>query len=141
MNLSYKQNFPWGPPTNFPQKIMDGIKIHTFREDPHKKWHKGRLIHHATGVRTKYYNCFLKNECTGVQTVKILYEVFHCEVLKVEVLIDDLLIYFRGYDRIDGESEMKQLAKNDGFDSVEDFFKWFNSDFSGVIVHWTDFRY
>lgn len=30
------------------------------------------------------------------------------------------------------------LANNDGFDNAVDFFKWFNKDFEGEIVHWTD---
>ena len=37
--------------------------------------------------------------------------------------------------------QIEQLAKNDGFDSVQDFFNWFNEDFNGRIIHWTDFKY
>lgn len=33
------------------------------------------------------------------------------------------------------------LAKNDGFDDVYQFYKWFNKDFKGKIIHWTEFRY
>jgi hypothetical protein len=35
----------------------------------------------------------------------------------------------------------EQLAINDGFETVEHFFRWFNEDFSGKIIHWTDLRY
>ena len=37
--------------------------------------------------------------------------------------------------------EIIWLAKNDGFANVNDFFKWFSSDFSGKIIHWTNFKY
>ena len=37
--------------------------------------------------------------------------------------------------------EIELLAKHDGFNSMEDFFKWFDKDFKGKIIHWTDFRY
>ena len=37
--------------------------------------------------------------------------------------------------------EIQKLSLNDGFDSCEDFFAWFNEDFSGKIIHWTPFRY
>jgi hypothetical protein len=45
--------------------------------------------------------------------------------------------YFKGY----GDEEMIRLARNDGFDSVEDFFSFFPEDFKGKIIHWTDLRY
>lgn len=34
-----------------------------------------------------------------------------------------------------------ELAVNDGFDSDEMFFKWFDKDFDGWLIHWTDKRY
>lgn len=37
--------------------------------------------------------------------------------------------------------EMKAIAKNDGFDSLADFLTWFNKDFTGRIIHWTDKKY
>jgi len=30
---------------------------------------------------------------------------------------------------------------NDGFESLQDFFNWFNKPFRGKIIHWTDFKY
>jgi hypothetical protein len=140
MNLSYKLNFPWGPPTNFPEKVMGDIKIHSMRSDPKRRWKKGKLIHHATGVRTPKYHCFLQNECTGTQETEIKHYYWKGNKVSTDVIIDGRLVYHKGIIVSDPET-IEQLAKNDGFDSVEDFFKWFDSDFSGVIVHWTDFRY
>ena len=40
------------------------------------------------------------------------------------------------------QENMLQLAKNDGFDSIEDFFKFFTKDiFVYKLIHWTDFKY
>lgn len=36
---------------------------------------------------------------------------------------------------------MLQLALNDGFDTIEDFFAYFNKDFTGKLIHWTDLKY
>ncbi len=57
----------------------------------------------------------------------------------------------RPWVRIDGKNiftidhfitdEMNQLALNDGFDNVQDFFVYFNEDFTGKIIHWTDLKY
>lgn len=35
---------------------------------------------------------------------------------------------------------VEELARKDGFDSVEDFFTWYNEDFTGKIIHWTDLK-
>lgn len=149
MILSFKKQFPWkgtdGKPaeTNFKQKILDGIKIHTFREDPNQRWHAGRKIHMAAGVRTKNYFCFLESECVSVQSIHIQYEWFHQVMMDLKVIVDGDLKYHIQDNGIhtDGTVFIEQLAKNDGFDSVEDFFKWFHSDYQGKIIHWTDFRY
>ena len=42
----------------FPDKITEGTKKHTIREDKHDRWNAGMIMHMATGVRTKNYKCF-----------------------------------------------------------------------------------
>ena len=46
---------------------------------------------------------------------------------------------------IDGKtlsrSETMRLAKNDGFNSLDEFFAWFNKDFTGTIIHWSNLKY
>jgi hypothetical protein len=37
--------------------------------------------------------------------------------------------------------EFFNLMKNDGFESAEQFFNWFNGYFKGKIIHWTDLKY
>lgn len=47
--------------------------------------------------------------------------------------------------KIDGrkltEPEIQQLAWNDGFDNLVDFWMWFADGFKGKIIHWTELRY
>ena len=37
--------------------------------------------------------------------------------------------------------DIERLSKNDGFDSIEDFWSFFNQDYQGMIIHWTDTKY
>lgn len=114
----------------FVSPILAGTKIHTIREDRGHRWEPGKIIHMATGVRTKSYNQFRQEKCISVQ----------------EIVIDHFN-WMQGHIdiRIDGRSlilqEVMTLAHNDGFDSLEDFCKWFDKDFIGRIIHWTDKRY
>lgn len=55
------------------------------------------------------------------------------------VWIDDLIFYDKEFST--GEDKMRQLAQNDGFETTEDFFAYFNEDFTGKIIHWTDKKY
>ena len=140
MILGFKQKFPWGKPTYFPAKIEHGKKIHSIREDKHNRWEKGKLIHMATGVRTKYYNCFMERYCRSVQKIKIWHTFSKYQSKRSFVSIDGELIY-KSSEPLFSDTKMILLAKNDGFDSVDDFFKWFDKNFEGVIIHWTYFRY
>ena len=132
MILSFSKKFPWGQPTNFEQKIIEGTKIHTIREDLHDRWKPGMKIHAATGVRTKKYNCFYEDECVSIQQIEIKYPA-------PETCKDICIIKVDGV-HINFESALK-LIKNDGFEGFEDFTQWFDSDFKGKLIHWTDLRY
>lgn len=134
MILSYKKRFP--------EKILDGTKKHTIREDPHNRWKAGMKIHHATGMRTKQYNCFKEGECVSTQRVEVFYNqlvydkaewlnhFYHGKL--VNVAIDNICI---------ARPLLHKLAINDGFGSIEEFFDWFNDDFTGKIIHFTKLRY
>lgn len=139
MILSFKKKFPWGTPTDFEQKILSGTKIHTIREDPHGRWKPGRKAHLANGVRTKNYNCFKEGVCISIQDIEIIH--YHEYRDEINIVIDGVIKFAMNEHRIFNQDFMNQLAKNDGFESKEDFFKWFDKDFQGKIIHWTDFRY
>ena len=131
MILSFKPQFK--------QPILDGTKIHTIREDPHDRWKRGRKIHQATGVRTKNYDCFNETYCMGVQKIEIIWYPKQGPA----VYLNDYTFPFYGQMQNEtfGFEQMELLAKNDGFPSVEAFFEWFNKDFDGKIIHFTDYRY
>lgn len=107
----------------FEPRILSGRKIHTIREDKTNRWKPGNKIQMATGVRTKKYNCFKEAVCVAVQSI---------EITKNKVYIDGKKL---------NKQEIKTLAINDGFNGIVDFFKWFNQDFAGKIIHWTHFQY
>lgn len=120
----------------FKQPILDGIKIHTIREDKPNRWKEGMPIHMATGVRTKKYDCFMTKKCTGVQPIEIYAptEYIHNRIVKIN-------------GRKLAETEVKQFLLHDGFDSLLDFWLWLDhrmnigTFYSGKIIHWTEFRY
>lgn len=116
----------------FIEPIISGVKIHSIREDKTDRWKQGNTIHFATGVRTKNYDNFKTDVCKSTQSIKIEYfsSVFFAS--KITVYIDDRAL---------NPFEISELATNDGFSSTKDFFKWFNKDFEGKIIHWTYFKY
>ena len=113
----------------FEQPINNGIKIHSLREDKHNRWRAGTKIHMATGVRTPKYKCFRIEHCVSVQRIEIGYSDF---VEDITVKIDGRMLLVE---------EILQLALNDGFKGVFDFFIWFSEGFEGKIIHWTDYKY
>lgn len=131
MILSYRKTIEGtSRPTNFEEKINSGEKIHTIRADEKNRWKEGMKIHHAHGVRTKYYDCFQEDICKGVQSIKI-----ECPT----EFMNDVKFYVD--DRLLSKDEMIDLAHNDGFSCLAEFHLWFGEDFEGKLIHWTDKRY
>ena len=113
----------------FVPKILDGAKIHTIREDKTRRWKKGMEIHFATGVRTKDYDQFKGGECTMVQEIKM-------NPSTGEVLVERHGQFFPLSDYYKAK-----LIEQDGFDSEDEFWEWFNEPFEGVLIHWTNYFY
>lgn len=111
-------------------------KIHTIREDKHNRWKVGMKIHFYVGSNTKNAFQFAPVvECKGVQNIEIIHTDWQTKIGVFEcfsVSVDERILSFE---------EIDALAKNDGFKSIPDFLSWFNKDFKGRIIHWTDFRY
>ena len=112
----------------FVEPILAGTKIHTIREDKHRRWKVGNKIQFATGVRTKKYKQFSEKVCTGIQRIEMKWTNEIDMICKIDE-IDIIGI------------EFSKLSRNDGFPFVYEFLNWFSKDFTGVIIHWTDFRY
>lgn len=105
-------------------------KHHTIREDKNDRWQVGTKIDF-------FINCRQKN-------------MFRFAPVLPVVSVQEIIIkQWNGKPQvyIDGSPFPMQylllveLAKNDGFDTIEDFFAYFNQDFKGKIIHWTDLRY
>lgn len=124
-------------------KKMGAIgKIHTMREDPHNRWKAGRKIEMVyRGAGYKILDHFNKGipelgEMKEKQKVEIKWVPFigaGGSFKTIDITIDG--------GRSLTTDQIMVLAANDGFDSIDDFFRWFNKDWSGYILHWTDFRY
>lgn len=172
MILPFSTQFKDGTPTNFIEKIWVGLrqklpatafmfndkyvidytakfemhwdmfwsltapnpKYHTIREDAKDRWQPGKKIHMVVFNRTKNQFQFAPVlECKSVQKI----EISANPILGVNesVKIDG---------RIMSTAEVIKLAHNDGFETMEHFFKWFigdTKDFTGKIIHWTDLKY
>lgn len=117
--------------TNFPPKL------HTIRQDEKNRWGAGCDIHFVINNRTPNRFQFAPViKCVSVQEIEIKsdnqslsngYSVNFKTIIVDGKMLDGMDIY--------------QLAINDGFDSVEDFFAYFNKDFTGKLIHWTDLKY
>ena len=104
-------------------------KLHTIREDPHNRWKPGNLIHPVINNRTANRFQFAPViKCVSVQTIIIRYNEKGFSL----IFVDGILLY---------GNQKEAVVKNDGFDSIEDFFAFFNKDFTGKIIHFTDLKY
>lgn len=128
----------------FVDKILSGSKIHTIREDKPNRWRMRNVIHFATGIRSKYYNQFKKGQCKSVQHIRIRWidNIISLEIVDNPEEDWRILYAYSDADRNSlGRDEMEQFAINDGFESIDEFFKWFDKDFTGKIIHWTNKTY
>ena len=114
----------------FVEPILARLKIHTIRKDNHNRWREGMKMHMATGVRTKMYNQFNEDTCKSVQEI---------EIIRVSDELNETIVKVDG--RVLSEHEVYQLARNDGFENIIDFWMWFADGFKGKIIHWTEYRY
>ena len=168
--IGFSVKFSWGEETHFVPKIWEGIieyglfpqwaslpylllaegknldyifkkegispKIHTIREDKADLWKPGRKIHPVVFNRTKNRFQFAPVlECKSVQGIEIEYINDGNDVI---ITIDGK--YF--FNSLSGINKgIDELATNDGFLSPLYFFMFFNKDFTGKIIHFTDFEY
>ena len=108
-------------------------KIQTIRRDSRNRWKAGNnidFIINPTSITCQFAPVI---EVKSVQRFEVV-----CEDGVQLVFIDDEL-FFSGRDYT--EEKIASLAKNDGFNSVEHFFRWFSEPGTGKIIHWTDLKY
>jgi hypothetical protein len=129
----------------FVPKILAGTKIHTLREDKTNRWQTGRKMHMYTGRYTATDRQFIKEaECVSVQYVEVNAKLKLIYIGRMEhvVIYRQRLdsTYFQRVRELT-EAQALQFARNDGFDTLEDFWQWFTTTKTLKLIHWTDKRY
>ena len=103
-------------------------KLHTIRQGV-GRWRAGMNIHMVINNRTANRFQFAPTiKCKSVQKIEIKWNSKHI----VTVYIDGKSIH---------ADVLEVLAVNDGFNSLADFFAYFDKDFTGTLIHWTDLKY
>lgn len=112
-----------------PQIRDTGRKIHTIRRDEENRLMPGvKIALSCDGLHL----VFSDKTITAVQLI-----VIHVHILQyvkyIQVFVDGRKLEYR---------EIVELAKNDGFDDVNDFISFFGlGRYEGKLIHWTDKRY
>ncbi|WP_300978909.1 hypothetical protein [Flavobacterium sp.] len=113
-------------------------KLHTIRDDKNDRWKPGTKIDFFINCRQPNMFRFAPVlPVVSTQKVEIKWIGFN-NGFRPCIWIDKKLIYdVAGINK----KQMLELAQNDGFDTIEDFFRYFDKDFNGKIIHWTDLKY
>lgn len=119
-------------------------KIHTIRKG--NRWRAGMIIDFFINTRTKNMFRFApKIPVKHVQSIRIEYKyAFNVFAEKTtdkypHIYIDEKLYNPFGFPET--FFRMRELSINDGFENQSEFYKYFNTNFEGQIIHWTDKKY
>lgn len=115
----------------FIDRIKEGIKFQSMREDRHNRWQPGRKIHFW---RRNPRNVHLNPRQFGIGVCS---EIKYVTVLKNYnlIIIGNGDIYPH-YTVISGIKELNDFAILDGFDNWDDFKRFFPAIFIGKIIYW-----
>lgn len=165
MTLAFTQKNQYtGKPTFFPEKVLASLefekdetnylkeiieredlafyvytnctpKKHTIRADTFKRWKVGMDIHFVINNRQKNRYQFAPiRKVVSIQTIEIIYSDDETTRATENPIV-----------KVDGRKvkrkHLPQLAMNDGFQTLQEFFDWFNDSFTGIIIHWTEIKY
>lgn len=130
--------------------LIEHPKIHTMREG--HRWKAGDIMHMAYGHRTKNYQQFNKGipelqRVKSVQKIKITWlwnnPEFETHISWPRQIVDgvEYVPVVHIDKRLCSFEDVQQLSENDGFYSMWQFFAWFNRDFSGQLIHFTEKKY
>lgn len=125
MIYKFAKKFPSGSETNFRSKILNGIKLTTIRDSD--KWKPGTPIEFVEVDENKEEQ-FATGVCMEACLIMIEPNI---KMVTIGAFTDE------GYITRSFKSEgIEEIAKDDGFDSVDDFWEYFNEDFKGQIISW-----
>lgn len=121
-------------------------KLHTIRKDEKNRWRPGTKIDFFINCRQEDMFRFAPVlPVVNTQEIKIKYTKSsnNTDLIYVEVFGVNNWKCLGTYnpETKDYYGNLLQLAQNDGFDTIEDFFTYFNKDYTGKIIHWTNLRY
>lgn len=114
------------------ERIISGVKIHTIRKDPHKRWRVGMKAHmwmHSPRTPSKNPFQFAESEVTRVLPIEIK--------KKVKIHLTTYTVWVNR-KKLNG-AQIAELAKADGFDDMWSFLDWFG-EFSGRLIYWGDLK-
>lgn len=112
-------------------------KLHTLREDSKNRWKVRLIIDFFINCRKEDMFRFApKVQVLGIQNVFITRN----DLGKSMVFIDGKLFYLQDWS-LEHKYKMLHFAQNDGFETTEEFFEYFDTDFNGKIIHWTNLKY
>lgn len=107
-------------------------KRHTIRAYGKREWRPGMTAHLVVHNRTPHRFEFAQVIVKEVQHI----EIWIMDETEREVIVD--------LGKPLTPQQIEDLARNDGFDLVEDFWTYFDKPhprFEGVIIHWSDLIY
>jgi len=108
-------------------------KLHTIRKDEKDRWKVGNDIHFVINNRTKDRFQFAPiTKVKSIQKIEMVIRGIKNE-RPINVYVDGQIIGLG--------NGLEELALNDGFDSLEEFYNYFKDGFKGKIIHWTDAQY
>ncbi|GGB82817.1 hypothetical protein GCM10007424_23560 [Flavobacterium suaedae] len=130
-------------PINFNRVLTHTPKKHTIRTDKNNRWRADMPIHFYINNRQPDMFQFAPVvRCASVQDIQINWfsdirstdpsKISPLRFNYVDVIVDG---------KLKNIAQVKILSLNDGFETIEDFFAYFNTDFTGKIIHWTDLKY
>lgn len=138
---------------NFIAKDKLPAKLHTIREDKKDRWKAGTKIDFFINVRQKNMFRFAPVlPVVSTQKIEFIWkentENHTCLGTKFDrictIKIDDRFYgdaYLINGSVVSSSYTIPNFANNDGFDTPDELFAYFNKNFKGKIIHWTDLRY
>lgn len=145
----FPPQMPW-PPSSYKNFTP---KRHSIREDKNNRWKVGTKIDFFINARQKNMFRFAPVlPVVSTQKVEFIWkdntENLSCLGITYDrtctIMIDDKFYadaYLLNDWVVSSSYNLKDFANNDGFDTIEDFFAYFNENYTGKLIHWTNLKY
>ena len=122
-------------------------KLHTIRKDEKNRWKPGMLIDFFINARQKNMFRFAPRiSVVSTQKIEFYYRGEYCDILIDDKLFESIWMNYKSLDScIYGNQydypKTHQLALNDGFECIDDLLNYFEGNYKGKIIHWTNLEY